>query len=83
MIYNFYAIKDLKVGYLEPKIEMNDDVAVRSFFHACSNVESIFYTNPGDFQLWKLGSYDTDTGSLEKDLVFLVDAPKVKKKGVK
>ena len=75
MIYGFYSIKDLKTGYLPPEVNINDLAACRNFEHACSRTETLFYTHPGDYQLWKLGTFDTDTGVTVSDPKFLMDAP--------
>lgn len=78
MKYSVYSIKDLKTGFLPPTVEMNDQSAIRNFEHACSNTQSLFFTHPGDYQFWRLGTYDTDTGELTSDPVFLIDAPNQK-----
>lgn len=75
MIFNIYAIKDLKTGFLPPTVEYNDNAAIRGFEHGCKQVNSLFYTHPGDYQFWKLGSYDTESGELFSDIKFLCDAP--------
>ena len=79
MIYGLYSIKDLKTGYLPPTAEYNDSSAVRNFEHGCQRVDSLFYTHPGDYQFWKLGTYDTETGEIVYDPKFLCDAPLYKK----
>lgn len=71
-----YSIKDLKTGYLPPIHDVNDDSAIRSFRFACEHSkDSLFYTNPGDYQLWKIGDFETDTGEFISDLKFIIDAP--------
>lgn len=76
MIFGVYSIKDLKTGFLPVTIEYNDNSAIRNFEHACASAESLFYTHPGDYQLWKLGTFNSDTGELNTDEKFLCDAPK-------
>lgn len=75
MKFGVYSIKDLKTGFLPVTIEYNDDSAIRNFEHACSNADSLFFTHPSDYQMWKLGSYDNETGELISDMKFLCDAP--------
>ncbi len=64
MIYGVYAIRDLRTGYLSPTVDVNDSSALRNFRHAASRTESLFYTHPADYQLERIGSYDTDDGIL-------------------
>lgn len=76
MIYGVYSVKDLKTGYLPITYDVNDDSACRNFQIACNaNKGSTFFQFPGDYQLWKIGSFDTSTGEIKSDLKFLMDAP--------
>lgn len=64
MIYSLYAIRDVKVGFLTPTAEVNDDVAARNFYHAVSTSEGILFTCSSDFDLYRLASYDADSGCI-------------------
>uniref|UniRef100_A0AAU8AYL0 Nonstructural protein n=1 Tax=Dulem virus 166 TaxID=3145643 RepID=A0AAU8AYL0_9VIRU len=64
MIYAIYAIRDAKVGFLSLTVEQNDAVALRNFEHAKLNAQSLMFSHPGDFDLYKLGNYNTDTGEI-------------------
>lgn len=75
MIYGLYAIKDLKTGFLTPTCDMNDYSAMRNFEHACMNSDSLFYTHASDYQLFKIGTYNTDDGSITTENTFIMDAP--------
>ena len=75
MIYGVYSIKDLKTGYLPPTYDINDLAAERNFEHACLNPDSLFYTHGSDYQLFKVGTFNTDTGSFSLENTFLMDAP--------
>lgn len=75
MIYGVYSIKDLKSGYLPPTYDINDLCAKRNFEHACSNPDSLFYTHFGDYQLFKVGTFDTELGTFTTENTFLMDAP--------
>ena len=57
-----YCIKDCKVGWLTPTVDSNDATAARNFVHAMKNTNSILYTHSKDFDLWKIGEFDSDTG---------------------
>ena len=82
MKYGMYCVKDLKTGYIPPTFDYNDESAIRNFEHACSKTESLFFTHPADYQLWCVGYFDSDTGVIEKDSRFLVDAIQYQKEGV-
>lgn len=79
MKFGLYSIKDLKTGYLPISTDHNDNSAIRNFEHACKNTDSLFFTHPSDYQLWKLGTFDSDTGVIEYAAKFLCDAPQVRK----
>lgn len=64
MKYNVYSIRDAKTGFLTPTIDINDDSAIRNFQHACTNVDSLFFTHPADYSLIKIGEFDVETGSI-------------------
>lgn len=64
MIYGVYSIRDLKTGYLSITLEQNDASAIRNFEHACSRSDSLLYSHGSDYSLYKLGTFDTDTGTV-------------------
>lgn len=64
MKYGLYSIFDAKTGFLTPTVDSNDDSAIRNFAHAVANSEGILYSFAQDFQLYRLGDFDSDTGSV-------------------
>lgn len=62
MICNIYAIRDVKAGFLSPTFESADAIAIRNFSHAVINSSDVLKTFAGDFSLYRLGTYDTDSG---------------------
>lgn len=62
MKYNVYAIRDLKTGYLQPTVEMNNESAIRNFEHAVMQGNSLFFSHASDYSLFVIGEYDTDLG---------------------
>lgn len=64
MIFGVYSIRDRLTGYSQPTIDQNDAVAMRNFRHAFMNWQSIYHSHPGDFELCKLGMFDSDSGLL-------------------
>ncbi|WGL31252.1 nonstructural protein [Dipodfec virus UOA04_Rod_843] len=61
MIYGVYSIFDAKTGFMTPTIEINDQAASRNFCHAVANSDGILYSFAQDFQLYRIGEFDSDT----------------------
>lgn len=77
MKYDVYSVRDALVGFGFPVPMDNDAVAVRNFGETHKNVGS-----PEDFSLWKIGSFDTETGTIVSDLPsMLVQLTDVIRKG--
>lgn len=64
MIVGVYCIRDVKVGWLTPTTDQNDASAARNFVHAMRNQNSLLYTHPKDFDLFHIGTFDTESGVL-------------------
>lgn len=62
MIYNVFAVRDNKVGFLTPTIDVNKDSAIRNFRHAFMRDDTLFHTHAKDFDLFLIGSFDSDSG---------------------
>ncbi len=62
MKYPVFSIRDNKVGF-QPQllVEQNDASAVRGFSYAVNN-EGLMNYSPSDFELFKLGFIDTESG---------------------
>lgn len=75
MIYGIYSVKDLKTGFLPPTYDMNDASAMRNFEHACMNNDSLFFTHNSDYQLFKVGTFNTENAEITVENTFLMDAP--------
>lgn len=78
MKYGIYAIKDVKVGFMQPFIQVNDGVAVREFRNIVNSSNSVVSANYTDMELYQLGSYCQDTGLIESNVSFLVKGADVK-----
>lgn len=65
MIYGVYSIRDAKTGFLSLTLDQNDNSAMRNFQHACANTQSLFFTHPADYDLCKLGTFDSSTGAFD------------------
>lgn len=62
MIYSIYAVKDRLTGFLTPSFDMNDAAAMRNFSFALHRDDLLFSSAPGDYDLYCLGTYDSETG---------------------
>lgn len=64
MKFFVYAIRDVHTGFLTPTFEVNDNVAMRNFNHAVNNSDSVLFTSMKDFDLYRIGEYDSETGRI-------------------
>ena len=64
MKYSIYSIRDKHMGFTQPLLYMNDQLSIRGFANSVNNapVGSDLGFAPGDFDLYKLGTFDTDSG---------------------
>lgn len=62
MIYGVYVVRDIKSTFLTPGFNVNDQVAIRSFAHAIQSSNDVISTHKEDFELYKVGEYDNETG---------------------
>lgn len=84
MIKNLYSIKDRLQGFMSPFYDVNDEIAMRNFDSAAQKNDIIWF-NPDEFSLYRLGSYNDESGLLvsEPTPVFLMQAIDHKKDGEK
>lgn len=64
MILNIYSVRDNKVGFMNPTVEGSDAIAIRNFEFAVKNSKSLLNSHPQDFDLYKIGSFDSDSGAI-------------------
>lgn len=64
MIYPVFCMRDLKVGFLSPTVDQNDQTAIRNFSYAVNGNNSMMNYSPGDFQLYKVGTFDSQKGTI-------------------
>lgn len=81
MRVGLYSIKDSLVGFGYPFIQVSDPVAVRSFAAIAADERGDIYKKPGDYDLYRVGAFDTDTGALvATEPVFIARAADVVRK---
>lgn len=76
MIKNIYSIKDVKLGFEPPFCRENDELAKRDFFSAAKygSVENNrFKQSPADFELYKIGTFNMENGSIETDVQYIAN----------
>ena len=68
-----YSVKDTKVSFSTPFYSHSDETAIRSFAEAVnSETPNAVKQYVEDKQLYRLGSFDDDTGVITSDIAFLV-----------
>lgn len=78
MILNVYAILDDKSGlYSLPFYNQHDGIALRIFGDEVNNPQSNLNKHTGDFHLYKLGTFNDESGEFENS-----DKPKFLAHGV-
>lgn len=66
-----YSVRDVNVGFNQPFCDVNDDAAIRGFAYAVNNSDIMAFT-PKDFDLYRIGEFQNDTGMIESCLPELV-----------
>ncbi|WGL31301.1 nonstructural protein [Dipodfec virus UOA04_Rod_868] len=67
MNYFMYSIRDNLSGFMTPVLEQNDAIAMRNFAMACDSAkkaQSLMSWRPSDFSLYRIASFNSDTGVL-------------------
>ena len=66
MKLGMYSIYDKMTGYMAPSPQQNDEQAARAFAYDLNSPDMcLIKANPEDFQLERVGFFDTDTGIIE------------------
>ena len=83
MKLGMYSIYDKLTGYMVPSYQQNDEQAARAFAYDLNSPDmSLLKANSEDFQLERVGYFDTDTGEIEScKPVVVCTAAMVKKDG--
>lgn len=65
MIYPVFSIRDSVLDAFEPPfLALHDAAAKRTFRNLLDDSGSPYCQNKEDFSLWRVGSFDTDSGSI-------------------
>lgn len=65
MLYNLYCVKDVVSNkFMPPYAQSSDALAERNFKEYLKYDETASH-HPEDMQLWKMGTWDNETGDLD------------------
>ena len=63
MMFSVYAVRDSLLGFGMPLLRDNDAVASRSFEYDINHTD-VYNTRPQDYQYYRIGMFNTETGEL-------------------
>lgn len=64
MVYGVYAFRDNKTAFGQIWCDSSDEAAKRGFSMMINNGDGIMGFAPSDFDLFKIGEFDSDNGQL-------------------
>lgn len=67
MKYPVYSYRDALVGFGSPVIDISDQTAQRGFAMQMNNPQSLNNFSPKDFDLYRIGFFDSDNGRLDPE----------------
>lgn len=69
MLLNIYCIFDEKAGaYAPPIFLQKDGMALRAFEDEVNNDRSRIHAHPEDYSLYKLGSFNDESGKIDSNI---------------
>lgn len=67
MKFGVYSMRDQLTGFIQPTFEVSDQVALRNFSYAINKQDTLLYASAKHFDLYRIGTFDTDTGEIVKE----------------
>lgn len=67
-----YSFKDVKIGFMEPFLQKNSEVAKRTFETTLTTEKNILSSYKNDIELWKIATFNENTGEIEPDLKYII-----------
>lgn len=64
MIHPIFSVRDQMVGYNDPFVAINRNVAERDFTNVVNNENGRIYLNPNHYDLYYIGDFNTETGQI-------------------
>lgn len=75
-----FAIKDLKIGsFTKPFVDTHEQNAIRGFEQVINDKQSMYAKYPEDFELWKIGSFNDESGKVEGNIQCLTNGMALQK----
>lgn len=71
---NIYAFRDTKIGFMQPFLQQNEAVAMRTLKIAVNDENSQIRTMADDIQLYQLGTFDDESGKIKPEVKFVANA---------
>ena len=68
---NIYSIKDTKIGFSTIFTAPNNFVAIRMFADTCEQSDTLFAKHPEDFEIYKLGELNDESGEIKPEVTYL------------
>lgn len=72
MKYPIFSYRDNKVGFGTPIIDQNESSGIRGFSYAINGRDGLMNFSPADFDLYKIGVFDSEKGTIDPCLPELV-----------
>lgn len=73
-----YAMRDIKVGYMEPMLQQNDEIAIRTFQALIRSEKQLMSMYKQDIELWRIADYNETKGDILPDKEFLISGKDIK-----
>lgn len=69
---NMYAMRDIKIGYMEPTLQQNDTIAIRNFEATIRQEKYLISQYKQDIELWRIAEYNETNGDIVPNKEFLI-----------
>lgn len=73
MIYPVYSVRDKLAGFGMPEVSLNEMTAIRAFSQKI-NENSVLQYSPSDYDLYRIGDFNVDTGEFKGIMPVFVKA---------
>lgn len=69
MTYDIYSYRDKVTGFGMLMLDQNEASAIRGFTYAVNGKYDLMAFKPSDFDLYRVGKFDADTGVIVPELI--------------
>lgn len=67
-----YAFRDIKIGFMEPFLQQDNAIAIRTFKATMENEKTLMKHYKEDIELWYLGDYNEVFGEITPKKEYLI-----------